>query len=135
MEYKELFNYLLNVGKDPARLIFEDELTGLYNRRFLYNYLQQNVKWDSLAEHPVSLLMIDLDNFKEINDTHGHDAGDQALVHVAKLVREVAGEKYLSIRYAGDEFMIVLPEEDKYASLGVGEKIIQLQIEDIRITN
>jgi diguanylate cyclase (GGDEF)-like protein len=126
MDIKELSCYLQNVGKDPARLIFEDELTGLYNRRFLYNYLQQNIKWDSLDQQHVSLLMMDLDHFKSINDTYGHDAGDKALIYLASMVKEVAGQKSLPIRYAGDEFMILLPEKDKQIAVDVGENLIRL---------
>jgi diguanylate cyclase (GGDEF)-like protein len=126
MDFKELSYYLQNVGKDPARLIFEDELTGLYNRRFLYNYLQQNIKWDSFDQHHVSLLMMDLDHFKSINDTYGHDAGDKALVYLAHIIKEVAGEKSLPIRYAGDEFMILLPEGGKQTAMNMGENLIRL---------
>jgi diguanylate cyclase (GGDEF)-like protein len=126
MDFKELSYYLQNVGKDPARLIFEDELTGLYNRRFLYNYLQQNIKWDSLDQQHVSLLMMDLDHFKSINDTYGHDAGDKALIYLAGIIREVAGQKSLPIRYAGDEFMILMPEKNKQTAIDVGKSLIRL---------
>ena len=61
----------------------------------------------------MSLLMMDVDHFKQINDTHGHDVGDQALIWVAKLMQEVSGEDALAIRYAGDEFMILMPRADK----------------------
>ena len=126
MEYKDLLHFLQHVGKDPSRLIFEDELTGVYNRRFLLNYLQYKVDWDELEGQPVSLIMLDLDHFKQINDTHGHDAGDQALVWVAGLLREAAGEKGHPIRYAGDEFIILLPRLDKQAAKQVGEKLLDL---------
>jgi diguanylate cyclase (GGDEF)-like protein len=125
MEYKDYIYYLEHIGKDPSRLIFEDELTGLYNRRFLFNFFQHKVTWDALETAPVSLLMMDLDYFKSINDTYGHDAGDQALTWVAGLLREAAGEKNLPIRYAGDEFMIVMPKAEKQAALDLGEALIQ----------
>ena len=125
MHNKDLFKYLQNAGKDPASLIFEDELTGLYNRRFLHNYFQRNINWDSLEQSPVSLIMTDLDRFKTINDTYGHAAGDLALTHIAKILKEVVGEKFLAIRYAGDEFIILLPQSDKDAALSVGERVIR----------
>ncbi|MGD9039579.1 MAG: GGDEF domain-containing protein, partial [Desulfobacteraceae bacterium] len=87
---QELFNFLEHSGKDPSRLIFEDELTGIYNRRFLYQYLQSKVQWDTLEQRPFSLLMMDVDNFKQINDRYGHQTGDQALIWVAGLIQEVA---------------------------------------------
>jgi diguanylate cyclase (GGDEF)-like protein len=70
--------------------------------------------------------MMDVDHFKQINDTHGHGAGDQALVWVASLLRELAGDNGHPIRYAGDEFMILLPRSDKEAALKVAEQLIEL---------
>jgi diguanylate cyclase (GGDEF)-like protein len=126
MDYNELLNHLQVVGKDPSRLIFEDELTGLYNRRFLYNYFQQNIPWNALEDNPLSLLMMDLDYFKRINDSYGHNVGDQALIWVANLLREASGDKYLPIRYAGDEFMILMPLSRKKTAVNLAEKVIGL---------
>ncbi len=111
MKYDDLLNFLQHAGKDPSRLIFEDELTGIFNRRFLLNYFQYKIPWEALKNHPLSLIMMDLDHFKQINDTYGHPAGDQALVYVATLLKEVAGEEGLPVRYAGDEFMISCPNQ------------------------
>jgi diguanylate cyclase (GGDEF)-like protein len=126
MDYNELLNHLQVVGKDPSRLIFEDELTGLYNRRFLYNYFQQNIPWNALEDNPLSLLMMDLDYFKRVNDSYGHNVGDQALIWVANLLREASGDKYLPIRYAGDEFMILMPLSRKKTAVNLAEKVIGL---------
>ena len=126
MDYNELLNHLQVVGKDPSRLIFEDELTGLSNRRFLYNYFQQNIPWSALEDNPLSLLMMDVDHFKRINDSYGHDVGDQALIWVANLLREASGDKYLPIRYAGDEFMILMPLSRKKTAVNLAEKVISL---------
>jgi diguanylate cyclase (GGDEF)-like protein len=126
MEYKDLLHFLQHVGKDPSRLIFEDELTGVYNRRFLLNYLQYKVDWDTLGDRPLSLIMLDVDHFKQINDTYGHEAGDQALVWVAALLREATGEKGHPIRYAGDEFIVLLPRLDKQGARQIGNKLLEL---------
>lgn len=126
MDYSGLLNHLQNLGKDPSRLIFEDELTGLYNRRFLYNYFQQNIPWNALEDNPLSLVMMDLDHFKDINDTYGHDVGDQALIWLSKLLREVSTDRYLPIRYAGDEFMILMPLCRKARALKLGETLLGL---------
>jgi len=126
MDYNELLNQLQVVGKDPSRLIFEDELTGLYNRRFLHNYFQHNIPWNAVENNPLSLLMMDLDHFKEINDSYGHDVGDQALIWVANLLREAAENKYLPIRYGGDEFMILMPLSRKQTAVHLAEKVISL---------
>ena len=79
MNPQDLLNALAHSGKDPSRLIFEDELTGIYNRRFLFQYLQTKVQWETLSRHPLSLIMLDLDEFKQINDSYGHQIGDQTL--------------------------------------------------------
>lgn len=120
MKYDELLNFLQHAGKDPSRLIFEDELTGIFNRRFLLNYFQYKIPWDALKDHPVSLIMMDLDFFKKINDTYGHPAGDQAPLYIATLLKEAAGEGALPIRYAGDEFMILLPDSENRTALQMG---------------
>ena len=64
MAYRDFVELLEHVGKDPSRLIFEDELTGIHNRRFLLSYLEHKVRWDSGLDFPLSLLIIDLDSFK-----------------------------------------------------------------------
>jgi len=123
MQYEELISSLQQIGKDPSRLIFEDELTGLSNRRFLLNYFEQKVQWDALESSPLSLLMMDLDYFKRINDTHGHHSGDQALTFLARLLKEVAGEQGIPIRYGGDEFMILVPGGPKPAAMDMGKQL------------
>ncbi|NIM91818.1 MAG: diguanylate cyclase [Candidatus Aminicenantes bacterium] len=125
MKYEEFFHFLKHTGKDPSRLVFEDELTGIYNRRFLLNYFQHKISWDSLEEHPLSLIMMDLDHFKQVNDTYGHPAGDQVLMRIAGILKDLVGEEGMTIRYSGDEFMILMLERDKRAALKLGENIIQ----------
>ena len=118
---EDLQYFLQHIGTDPSRLIFEDELTSIYNRRFLLNYFEHKLDWDALETEPVSLLMLDVDRFKQINDTHGHDVGDQALIWVAELMKKAAGEDGLAVRYAGDEFIILMPGAPKEKALKVGE--------------
>src|SRR2546426_1429485 len=125
MQYEELITSLKQVGKDPSRLIFEDELTGIANRRFLLSYFENKVPWDALNGHTLSLLMIDVDYFKSINDTYGHQCGDQALMLVARLLTEVAGEECLPIRFAGDEFMILMPRASRTAALQLATRLHQ----------
>ncbi len=125
MNPKNLLNALAHSGKDPTRLIYEDELTGIYNRRFLSQYFQSKVQWDALNKQPLSLIMLDLDEFKKINDNFGHQTGDQALIWVADLLKEVVGENGMAIRYAGDEFMMLLMQMDKQASLEIGAQLLK----------
>jgi len=125
-EYPHLLHFLEHSNTDPSRLSVEDELSGIYNRRFLRRYLQDKVQWDSLESEPVSLLKMDLDHFKKINDTHGHEVGDQALIWVADLMKEVSKENGLAVRYDGDEFVILMPGANKETALKVGQELIQL---------
>jgi diguanylate cyclase (GGDEF)-like protein len=60
-------------------------------------------------DFPLSLLMLDLDHFKQVNDTHGHEAGDQVLLWLSSLMRDVSSDDHFPIRYGGDEFMILVP--------------------------
>ncbi len=107
-QYRELVEILQTVGKDPSRLIFEDELTGLNNRRFLLSFFEHKVQWDMETDFPLSLLMLDLDHFKQVNDTHGHEAGDQVLLWLSSLMQEISGDEHFPIRYGGDEFMLLV---------------------------
>ena len=126
MQYGELIDFLQNVGKDPSRLIFEDELTGLHNRRFLHSYIAHKVHWDREDSFPLSLLVTDVDLFKDINDTYGHDGGDEALVFIAGLLREVAGDSGYPIRFGGDEFMILLPKTELGQAVQRAHRLHQL---------
>ena len=126
MEHEDLIFFLQNVGKDPSRLIFDDELTGIRNRRFLNHFFEHKVEWESLDGRAVSLLMMDLDYFKQINDMYGHAGGDKALVYVAQLLKETAGDRGIPIRYAGDEFMVLLPGTSREDAITLGKRIIDL---------
>ena len=124
MQQQDLINLLEFTGKDPTRLVFEDELTGIYNRRFLFQYFQAKVSWEQLSKDPLSLIMMDVDNFKGVNDTYGHQVGDAALVWVAEMLREVAADEGLPIRYAGDEFMMLFAHCDKQTALKLGNRLV-----------
>jgi len=124
--YQELVQFLSNLGKDPSRLIFEDELTGIANRRFLLHYLEHKVHWEDREDYPLSLLMMDIDRFKQINDAHGHEAGDEALVWMGNLLKEVAGENDVPIRYAGDEFMLLMPRAHRFDARTAAERLIEM---------
>ena len=87
-----------------------DPLTGLYNRRFAEQRLTAEVARSERRGHPLTVLTLDLNNFKEINDTYGHPAGDQVLQEFASRLNKVIRGSDLAVRLGGDEFLVVLPE-------------------------
>ncbi|MDI6733111.1 MAG: diguanylate cyclase, partial [Planctomycetota bacterium] len=118
---------IASVSKEElTKLVFIDELTNLYNRRFFNRYLNEDTDWKSPASRPLSLLMIDIDYFKRINDTYGHLEGDNVLTQLGAVLKEAIGTRGLVIRYAGDEFSLVLPSVDKNQSFKVSCELLEL---------
>jgi diguanylate cyclase (GGDEF)-like protein len=89
---------------------FHDPLTGLLNRRAFESALSREFSRSRRHQHPLSLVFLDLDSFKRINDIYGHDAGDAALAYVAETLTAISREEDIIARFAGDEFVVVLPE-------------------------
>jgi len=87
-----------------------DALTGLYNRRHLFSLLRGELKRARRYAFDLSVVMADVDHFKRVNDTHGHDVGDEALVHVASVLSSAIREEDFLGRYGGEEFCVVLPQ-------------------------
>ncbi|HEX5476054.1 MAG TPA: GGDEF domain-containing protein [Vicinamibacterales bacterium] len=100
-----------------------DDLTQLYNSRYLSQVLRRETKRASRNGRPLSLLFIDLDGFKSINDTHGHLYGSRALVDAAGVIRLSARETDVVARFGGDEFALVLPDTGSDGAFAVGERI------------
>ncbi len=95
------------------RMAYTDVLTGLFNRRHLLRELERNTEIYKRYHHPFSLIMLDLDNLKGLNDTYGHAAGDSALRHVAAVMKASTRDVDVACRWGGDEFMILMPETEK----------------------
>lgn len=87
-----------------------DALTGLYNRHYLRERLDAEFSRALRKNHPIAFLLMDLDHFKEINDTYGHQAGDQALVAVSNVIASHTRQSDIACRYGGEEFMVIMPE-------------------------
>jgi diguanylate cyclase (GGDEF)-like protein len=107
------------------RLAHTDPLTGLHNRRFLQQELERHVELYKRYKHPFAILMLDLDSLKLVNDTFGHAAGDDALKHLAGVMRANIRDTDIPCRYGGDEFLILMPEADRNAIQAVGRRIAE----------
>lgn len=105
------------------RLAITDELTDLYNYRFLQQRLDDEIGRADRYNKRLSLLMLDLDDFKRINDTHGHLVGDRVLSEVGQVLKSTVREVDIVARYGGEEFTIILPETDASGAFIVAEKI------------
>jgi diguanylate cyclase (GGDEF)-like protein len=109
--------------KRAEALSVTDDLTHLYNSRYLNLVLRRETKRASRNGRPLSLLFIDLDGFKGVNDTHGHLFGSRALVEAAAVIRGSARETDVVARFGGDEFALVLPDTGGEGAFAVGERI------------
>jgi diguanylate cyclase (GGDEF)-like protein len=100
-----------------------DPLTGLFNRRAFEKKMNEEFERAKRYHHPLSLLILDIDNFKFINDTYGHHGGDAVLIKISELLREKTRQSDFPSRYGGEEFVLVLPETDQDSALQVAIKI------------
>jgi diguanylate cyclase (GGDEF)-like protein len=107
------------------QLASEDPLTGLFNPRMCTAIGEQLLKMSIRDGNPLSVIYTDLDHFKKINDTYGHQAGDQVLVHVADIVNGFLRQSDVCARLGGEEFCVVLPETDSQAAAKLAEKMRQ----------
>ena len=130
-------NLVLELDKRTTNLIVEeskriyqeklantDPLTGAYNRRYLNEFTSDYLKIVKREENDFSLLIVDLDDFKKINDTYGHEIGDQVLIQFVKIAKETIRENDLIIRFGGDEFIILLPNTSDINAKFLANKII-----------
>ena len=87
-----------------------DALTGLFNRRYMEESLEQEFHRSHRNKHPVSIIMLDIDHFKKFNDTYGHDAGDALLKELGTMLKSIVRKEDIACRYGGEEFILILPE-------------------------
>lgn len=106
------------------RLIYIDDLTGLYNRRYLYSHLPKELQAAQINNYSLWLFMLDVDNFKTINDTYGHLFGDEMIKEIAELIKQNTKTDDKKIRYAGDEFTIILPNLEAKNVAAVGQRLL-----------
>jgi two-component system, cell cycle response regulator len=123
LRVKALHDQLMEANRRLAEQAMTDELTGLANRRHGAHALERAVALAVRHGHALALARIDVDRFKAINDTHGHQAGDEVLAEVARrLAGSVRGGDELA-RWGGDEFVAILPDTDKTGALRAAERL------------
>lgn len=126
---QELFTALANqaaIAIENARLYtlaITDELTKLYIRRFFYQRMREEMRRSTRYGKPLSVMVLDVDHFKNFNDTYGHQAGDEVLVHVARTMKECVRTVDIVARLGGEEFAILCPEQDETEASIPAERI------------
>ncbi|MEW6263759.1 MAG: GGDEF domain-containing protein [Thermodesulfobacteriota bacterium] len=123
---------LVSENQRLKELSVSDGLTGLYNHRYFQERLEVELKRVNRTEKPCSLIMIDLDRFKHVNDLHGHQQGDELLKAMADIIRRGIRAVDMPARYGGDEFAVILPDTGLTAALALAERIRGLIAEDPR---
>ena len=108
-----------------ALMAITDDLTQLYNRRHFYTCLRQEIARAERYGRPVSLLMLDIDHFKRVNDNFGHQTGDDILRGVGDMIKAINRKTDVVARYGGEEFTVILPETDSEAAVECAQKIRQ----------
>jgi diguanylate cyclase (GGDEF)-like protein len=139
----DLERILKNANEKIKRLTTIDPLTGCYNRSYMMKNLARQVRAASKQNRPLSLIFCDIDHFKKVNDTHGHQIGDRVLNEVVRSLRElIRPESDWITRYGGEEFLIILPgttPEEAYhlaeaIRLRIAKRKIKIKKESIRLT-
>lgn len=102
---------------------YTDQLTGFHNRRYLEKIISDEISRHARYNHPMSMILLDIDHFKKINDQHGHPKGDQVLIELTKMISEQSRSCDISIRMGGEEFMVLMPETDLQGAHGLAERI------------
>ena len=123
LRIKRLQDELEEKNRELERLSISDGLTGLFNHRHIHQELSEEFERVKRTGEPLAVAMMDLDHFKQVNDTYGHQAGDAVLQELADILRETAREIDKLGRYGGEEFLAVLPDSDIDAATVFAERV------------
>jgi two-component system cell cycle response regulator len=118
-----LLKELENKNAELLKLSITDGLTRIYNHNYIVNRLEEECSRADRYSETVSIMLLDLDNFKSVNDTFGHQVGDKVLFEVASTIKSVLRQSDILGRYGGEEFLVILPNTDEVETKAVGEKI------------
>ncbi len=122
---QEVFDHMHTLTHKLSNMVDEDQLTGLYNRRGIHYYLENFYKTWKEKNKNFSIILCDIDFFKDINDRFGHQVGDHVLVEIANIIKQSIRRTDLAARWGGEEFLIVLPGASQREAYQVAEKIRQ----------
>lgn len=123
LKIKTLQDSLKKSNLELLQLSNTDPLTHLCNRRCLMETLEKELKRSARSHSPLSLIMVDIDHFKRVNDTFGHQQGDVVLVEMSKVLLEHLREYDMAARFGGEEFSLVLPETELLPAVQVAERL------------
>ncbi len=123
---------LMDTNECLSSVAKQDALTGISNRRNMMDILDNEVKRANRYQHPFSVILIDIDHFKKVNDTYGHEVGDKVLVELAQVFSDVLRDTDTESRWGGEEFLICLPHTEIDDAVNVAEKL-RLAIANDRI--
>lgn len=119
----KFFTDIVQWGEDASRRVITDELTEVYNRYFLEDAINDFFSISKSNGKPLSLFMMDIDNFRVINDTLGYETGNNILLYCVSMIKSIVSRYGIIGRYGGDEFCILLPETDLKKALAIAETI------------
>jgi diguanylate cyclase (GGDEF)-like protein len=120
---QRIVNIAQPVHRELEHIAFHDPLTGLYSRHMLRQFIEREISHVLRNGQPLSLAILDIDHFKDVNDQFGHDVGDQVLKQLAELFKKSCRSTDLAARYGGEEFIAVLPNTSQNASLIWAERM------------
>jgi len=135
LKYQKVKEHLMNIERRKLNeKVNMDELTKLFNKRYFYKIYENTYIRMQLIKQNISILMIDIDNFKNYNDTYGHLEGDECLKKVSSVLLKNTREQDIPIRYGGEEFIIILQKTDKESSMMIAEKL-RKKVRELNIVN
>jgi len=122
-----LFGYVLGwIGEGLNQSAITDGLTGLYNHRYVHERLEQEIERSNRYHSSITCVMLDIDDFKKVNDLYGHPFGDTVLVGITRLIREAVRRTDLVGRYGGEEFLVIMPQTSAEEALPIAERIVSM---------
>lgn len=117
---------LMEANLKLKQISVTDGLTGLYNHKYIFHRLEEEVKKSQRYETPMSIIMLDIDHFKKINDTYGHQVGDTTLAAVSRAIKDTLREVDIPGRYGGEEFIAILPQTKLLEAFITAERIREM---------